>query len=151
MSYGLTKSTSLIRPTRRLVSACINSSVGAEIDVHSIDTRIRRRDDHLRSAEFFNVAKFPQITFKSRSVKRTGPQSGDILGDLTMHGVTRPITLHVKLLTPINDTSRTRWTVTTEPITRRDFNLMFATATEAVSGISQTAGINIEIEAKRAE
>ena len=128
-----------------------NSSVAAEIDVHSIDTRIRRRDDHLRSAEFFNVAKFPQITFKSRSVKRTGPQSGDILGDLTMHGVTRPITLHVKLLTPINDTSRTRWTVTTEPITRRDFNLMFAPATEAVSGISQTAGINIEIEAKRAE
>jgi len=128
-----------------------NSSVAAEIDVHSIDTRIRRRDDHLRSAEFFNVAKFPQITFKSRSVKRTGPQSGDILGDLTMHGVTRPITLHVKLLTPINDTSRTRWAVTTEPITRRDFNLMFATATEAVSGISQTAGINIEIEAKRAE
>jgi len=128
-----------------------NSSVAAEIDVHSIDTRIRRRDDHLRSAEFFNVAKFPQITFKSRSVKRTGPQSGDIFGDLTMHGVTRPITLHVKLLTPINDTSRTRWTVTTEPITRRDFNLMFAPATEAVSGISQTAGINIEIEAKRAE
>ena len=128
-----------------------NSSVAAEIDVHSIDTRIRRRDDHLRSAEFFNVAKFPQITFKSRSVKRTGPQSGDILGDLTMHGVTRPITLHVKLLTPINDTSRTRWAVTTEPITRRDFNLMFAPATEAVSGISQTAGINIEIEAKRAE
>jgi len=128
-----------------------NSSVAAEIDVHSIDTRIRRRDDHLRSAEFFNVAKFPQITFKSRSVKRTGPQSGDILGDLTMHGVTRPITLHVKLLTPINDTRRTRWTVTTEPITRRDFNLMFAPATEAVSGISQTAGINIEIEAKRAE
>jgi len=128
-----------------------NSSVGAEIVVHSIDTRIKRRDDHLRSAEFFNVAKFPQITFKSRSVKRTGPQSGDILGDLTMHGVTRPITLHVKLLTPINDTSRTRWTVTTEPITRRDFNLMFAPATEAVSGISQTAGINIEIEAKRAE
>ena len=128
-----------------------NSSVGAEIVVHSIDTRIKRRDDHLRSAEFFNVAKFPQITFKSRSVKRTGPQSGDILGDLTMHGVTRPITLHVKLLTPINDTSRARWAVTTEPITRRDFNLMFAPATEAVSGISQTAGINIEIEAKRAE
>jgi len=128
-----------------------NSSVAAEIDVHSIDTRIRRRDDHLRSAEFFNVAKFPQITFKSRSVKRTGPQSGDILGDLTMHGVTRAITLHVKLLTPINDTSRTRWAVTTEPITRPDFNLMFDPATEPVSGISQTAGINIEIEAKRAE
>ncbi len=128
-----------------------NSSVTAQIDVRSIDTHIKKRDDHLRSPEFFNVEKFPQMTFRSRSVKRTGPQSGDILGDLTMHGVTRPITLHVKLLTPINETSRTRWAVTTESISRRDFNLMFASAAEAVSGISQTVAINIEIEAKRAQ
>jgi polyisoprenoid-binding protein YceI len=128
-----------------------NSSVTAQIDVRSIDTQIKKRDDHLRSAEFFNVEKYPQITFKSRSVKQTGPQSGDILGDLTIHGVTKPITLHVKLLTPLNDTSRTRWAVTVDPITRRDFNLMFAPATETVSGISQTVPINIEIEAKRAE
>jgi len=128
-----------------------NSSVMAQIDIRSIDTRIKKRDDHLRSPEFFNVEKFPQITFKSRSVKRTGPESGDILGDFTMHGVTRPITLHVKLVTPLNETSRTRWQVTTEPIMRRDFNLMFAPATESVSGISQTVTINIEIEARRAQ
>jgi polyisoprenoid-binding protein YceI len=128
-----------------------NSSVTAQIDMRSIDTRIKKRDDHLRSAEFFNVEKFPQMTFKSRSVKQTGAQSGDILGDLTIHGVTKPITLHVKLVTPINETSRTRWAVTVDPITRRDFNLMFAPATETVSGISQTVAINIEIEAKRAE
>jgi polyisoprenoid-binding protein YceI len=128
-----------------------NSSVGAQIDVRSIDTQIKKRDDHLRSAEFFNVEKFPRITFKSRSVKRTGPQSGDILGDLTMHGVTKPITLHVKLLTPLTDTAHTRWSVTTDPITRREFNLMFTPAAESVSGISQTVAITIEIEAKRAE
>ncbi len=128
-----------------------NSSVTAQIDVRSIDTHIKKRDDHLRSPEFFNVEKFPQITFKNRSVKRTGPQSGDILGDLTMHGVTKPVTLHVKLLTPINEMSRTRWAVTTEPISRHDFNLMFASAAETVSGISQTVAINIEIEAKRAQ
>ena len=128
-----------------------NSSVTAQIDVRSIDTQIKKRDDHLRSEEFFNVAKFPQIAFKSRSVKRTGPQGGDILGDLTIHGVTKPVTLHVKMLTPLNETNRTRWAVTTEPITRRDFNLMFAPAAESVSGISQTVAINIEIEAKRAE
>ena len=127
------------------------SSVTAQIDAQSIDTRIKKRDDHLRSAEFFNVEKFPKMTFKSRSVKRTGPQSGDILGDLTIHGVTKPITLHVKLLTPLNETARTRWAVTTDPINRREFNLMFAPATEAISGISQTVAINIEIEAKRAE
>jgi polyisoprenoid-binding protein YceI len=128
-----------------------NSSVTAQIDVRSIDTRIKKRDDHLRSAEFFDVEKFPQMTFKSRSVKRTGSESGDIVGDLTMHGVTKPITLHVKLLTPIGDTSRTRWSVTTDPIVRRDFNLMFAPATESISGISQSVAINTEIEAKRAE
>jgi len=128
-----------------------NSSVTAQTDVRSIDTYIKRRDDHLRSPEFFNVEKFPQITFRSRSVKRTGPQSGDILGDLTMHGVTRPITLHVKLLTPLNETSRTRWGVTTDPIMRRDFNLMFAPGTETISGISQTAAINIEIESRRTQ
>jgi polyisoprenoid-binding protein YceI len=128
-----------------------NSSVTAQIDVRSIDTQIKKRDDHLRSPEFFNVEKFPQITFRSRNVKRTGPQSGDILGDLTMRGVTRPITLHVKLVTPINETNRMRWAVTTEPISRRDFNLMFASGAEAVSGISQTVAINIEIEAKRAQ
>ena len=128
-----------------------NSSVTALIDVRSIDTRIKKRDDHLRSAEFFNVEKFPSMTFKSHSVKRTGPQSGDIFGDLTMHGVTKPVTLHVKLLTPINETNRTRWSVTTDPINRRDFNLVFASATETISGISQTVAINIEIEAKRAE
>src|SRR4029453_5673166 len=128
-----------------------NSSVTTQIDVRSIDTRIKKRADHLRSAEFFNVDKYPQITFKSRSVKRTGPQSGDILGDLTIHGVTKPITLHVKLLTPLNETNRTRWAITVDPITRRDLNLMFAPATEIVSRISQTVPINIEIEAKRAD
>jgi len=128
-----------------------NSSVTAQIHVRSIDTHIKKRDDHLRSPEFFNVEKFPQITFRSRSVKRTGPQSGDILGDLTMHGVTKPITLHVKLLTPIsNEVKQTRSAVATEPLKRRDFNLMFSQGAEAVSGIGQTVAINIEVEATRA-
>jgi len=128
------------------------SSVSAKIDVRSINTGIQKRDDHLRSAEFFNVAKFPDITFKSRSVTRTGPQSGDILGDLTMHGVTKPITLHVKLITPnSNEVKQTLWAVTTEPLKRRDFNLMFSQGAEAVSGISQTVAINIEVEATRAQ
>lgn len=129
------------------------SSVSAKIQVSSIDTRIKKRDDHLRSEEFFNVAKYPEITFKSHSAKQTGQQSGDILGDLTMHGVTKPVTLHVKLITPLKDGAslqRTRWEVTTEPLKRRDFNLMFSKTAEAVSGISQEVAIKIEIEATRA-
>jgi polyisoprenoid-binding protein YceI len=126
------------------------SSVVARIVVNSIDTGIRKRDDHLRSPEFFNVAKFPEITFKSRSVKQTGTQSGDILGDLTMHGVTKPITLHVKLLTPLKDEGvpqRSHWEVTSDPLKRRDFGLMFSGSAEAISGISQDVAVRIEIEA----
>jgi polyisoprenoid-binding protein YceI len=127
------------------------SSVVAKIDVRSIDTGIVKRDNHLRSPEFFNVEKYPEMTFKSRSVKQTGQQSGGIFGDLTMHGVTKPITLHVKLLTPANDVKETRWIVTTEPLKRRDFNLMFSRSAEAISGISQTVAVNIEVEATKAQ
>lgn len=128
-----------------------NSSVTARIDIRGIDTGIVKRDNHLRSEEFFNVAKYPEITFKSRSVKQTGPQAGDIVGDLTMHGVTKSITLHVKLLSSPDDSKQTRWSVTTEPLKRSEFNLMFAQAAETMSGISQSVAINIEIEATRAQ
>jgi polyisoprenoid-binding protein YceI len=125
-----------------------NSSVTARIAVRSIDTGIVKRDNHLRSPEFFAAEKYPDIIFKSRSVKQTGPQEGDILGDLTMHGVTKPITLHVKLLTSPNETKQTRWSVTTDPLKRREFNLLFPQAAESMSGISQTVAVNIEVEAK---
>lgn len=128
-----------------------NSSVTARIAVRSIDTGIVKRDNHLRSPEFFAAEKYPDIMFKSRSVKQTGPQAGDILGDLTMHGVTKPITLHVKLLSSANESKQTRWSVTTDPLRRREFNLMFAQAAESMSGISQTVAINIEIEAIRTQ
>src|SRR5438309_5237380 len=128
------------------------SSVTAKIDVRSIDTGIVKRDNHLRSPEFFNIAKFPVMTFKSRSVRQTGQQSGDILGELTMHGIAKPITLHVKLLSTISgETKETRWAVTTEPLKRSDFKLMFSQGTEAISGISQTVAVNIEIEASRVQ
>lgn len=128
-----------------------NSSVNARIDVRSIDTEIVKRDNHLRSAEFFNVEKYPEMTFKSRSVKQTGAQAGDIVGDLTMHGVTRTITLHVKLMSSPDDSKQTRWSVTTEPLKRSDFNLMFSQSAETMSGISQSVAVTIEIEATRTQ
>lgn len=128
-----------------------SSAVSARIAVRSIDTGIAKRDDHLRSAEFFDVAKFPEITFKSRSVKRTSPQSGDITGDFTMHGVTRPITLHVKLLSPVaGDLKQSHWQVTTGPLKRRDFGLVFGATAETVSGIGQDVTVSIDISAVRA-
>jgi polyisoprenoid-binding protein YceI len=128
-----------------------NSSVTARIDVRSINTGIDKRDNHLRSDEFFDAEKYPEVTFESRSVKQTGAQEGEIVGDLTMHGVTKPITLRVKLVSLPNDTRQTRWNVTTEPLKRRDFNLMFAPVAETASGISQTVQINIEITATRGQ
>jgi polyisoprenoid-binding protein YceI len=128
------------------------SSVTVKIQVNSIDTGIAKRDAHLGSEEFFNAAKYPEITFKSRSVKQTGPQSGDILGDLTMHGVTKPITLHAKLITPLKDESamqHSHWEVTSEPIKRREFGLMFSSGLEAVSMIGQQVTAKIDIEAVR--
>jgi polyisoprenoid-binding protein YceI len=130
------------------------SSVTARISVASIDTKIQKRDHHLLSVEFFDAAKFPEITFKSRTVKQTGENSGDILGEFTMHGVTKAMTLHVKLATPPSGESlpeRTRWVVTTDPINRKDFGLMFSSATESISGISNTVTPTIEIEAARAK
>jgi polyisoprenoid-binding protein YceI len=122
------------------------SNVVAKIDVASIDTGIQKRDNHLRSADFFDVAKFPQITFKSRTVKRTGEKAGDVNGDFTLHGVTRPITLHVQLL---DAGERSRWKISTAPLKRRDFNLLFGGTAETVSGIGQDVAVSIEIEATR--
>jgi polyisoprenoid-binding protein YceI len=126
------------------------SSVTARISAVSIDTKIQARDRHLASSEFFNAAKFPEIIFQSRSVKQTGENSGEIVGDFTMHGVTKPMTLHVKLETPLSGESlpaQTRWLVTLDPINRRDFGLTFGSATEAISGISNNVAAAIEIEA----
>src|SRR4051812_17054193 len=130
------------------------SSVNVTIQAASIDTGIAKRDDHLRSAEFFNVEKFPEITFKSRGVKKTGAVTGDIAGDLTMHGVTRPITLHVQLqgdpqAALKNPTSR--WRVTTAPIRRSQFGLVFSKSAETVSMIADEVSVDIEIEAQRAK
>ena len=128
------------------------SSVAAKIDAASIDTEIAKRDAHLRSAEFFNVAKCPGITFKSRSVKRTGENTGEITGDFTMHGVTKTIILHAKLLgdpKAAGNAQRTRWQVTTAPLNRREFGLLFSSGTEAISGIGQEVTVDMEIGAVR--
>jgi polyisoprenoid-binding protein YceI len=130
------------------------SSVTASIQAASIDTAIAKRDEHLRSEEFFNVQKFSEITFKSRQVKRTGSTAAEITGDLTMHGVTREITLHVQLLgTPesAGKNQTTRWRVTTAPIKRSQFGLAWSKSVEAVSMIGDEVAVDIQIEAARAK
>lgn len=74
-----------------------NSSVDVTIDVNSIDTDVEALDTHLKSADFFDVAKFPAMTFKSKSIKVTGENTGEITGDFTLMGVTKEVTLATTL------------------------------------------------------
>ncbi|HEX6097520.1 MAG TPA: YceI family protein [Thermoanaerobaculia bacterium] len=71
------------------------SSVEFTIQAASIDTNSENRDKHLRSADFFETEKFPTITFKSTAVAPKGKDAFDVTGDLTMHGVTKRVTLPV--------------------------------------------------------
>jgi len=71
--------------------------VNVTINTNSVDTNHAERDKHLRSAEFLNVSKFPQATFASTEVKKAG-DGLDITGNLTLNGVTKPVTLGGKLI-----------------------------------------------------
>jgi len=71
------------------------STITADIDSSSIDTHQEARDKDLKSAKFFDVAKYPTITFKSTKVEKSG-DGFKVTGDLTMHGVTKPVTLNVE-------------------------------------------------------
>jgi polyisoprenoid-binding protein YceI len=72
-----------------------DSRVDVSIRTSSIQTGVDVLDRHLRSGDFFDVANFPVITFKSASIKKTGEKTGELIGDLTMLGVTKPVTLQV--------------------------------------------------------
>lgn len=128
------------------------SSINVAIEVSSIDTGIRKRDEHLLGSEFFDAARYPEIKFRSRGAKRMSAETGDIPGELAIKGVTRPFTLHVRLLTHLDGTQlpdRMRWQVTCDPIRRKDFALMFGSTAEAISGIGQEVIPACEIELVR--
>jgi polyisoprenoid-binding protein YceI len=71
-----------------------NSRIEVSVPTGSVTTTNSTLDGELKSADWFDAARFPAMTFKSRQVTVTGPGRADILGDLTLHGVTRPLTLH---------------------------------------------------------
>lgn len=76
------------------------SSVDVTIDADSVDTRVPDRDKDLRSERFFDVAKYPTITFKSKKVEEAGPGKLKVTGDLTIHGTTKEVVLDVDGPTP---------------------------------------------------
>jgi polyisoprenoid-binding protein YceI len=82
-----------------------NSNVEFAIKTASIDTGVADRDKHLRSADFFDVEKYPEITFKSKSIKATGKDQYAVTGTFTMHGVSKEVTLPVTF----NGTAKDPW------------------------------------------
>lgn len=69
--------------------------VELSVDVNSINTQVEPRDNHLRSADFFDVEKYPKMTFKSNSIKKLKKNKYELTGDLTLHGVTKPVKVNM--------------------------------------------------------
>lgn len=126
----------------------LDSSVAVSIDMTSVDTNSEKRDTHLRSADFFDVEAFPTMTYTSSGVRPDG--EGYLLdGELSLHGVTRPVPLHLKLTGVGPDAyGGTRIGVSaTGTINRSDFGV---TANMPVPGggvvVSETIAIAIDVE-----
>ncbi len=126
------------------------SKVDVTIDAASINTREPQRDEHLRSADFFDVARFPSLTFRSTRVEAHGADEFKVTGELTLHGVTREVVLDVEGPTPaIKDPwGNVRAGVTaTAKINRKDFGLVWNAVTEA-GGVVVGEEVKITIEAE---
>jgi polyisoprenoid-binding protein YceI len=129
------------------------ASVEVAVDVSSIDTRDPKRDAHLKAADFFDVQRFPSITFKSKRIEAAGAGRLRLIGDLTMHGVTREVAFDVEGPTPeIKDArggARVGATATTR-ISRKDFGLTWNRALEAGGvTLSDEVAITLDVELTR--
>ncbi len=124
-----------------------NSWVEAEVDAASINTRDAKRDGHLRSPDFFDVEKYPKITFKSTKVTPTGNNQYRVTGNLTMHGVTKEETFHADYSGQVKDPyglQRAAFSVKGK-INRKDFGLNWNVALET-GGVLVGEDVNIEID-----
>jgi len=128
------------------------SRVEVSIDARGIDTREPRRDEHLRSPDFLDVANHPNVTFRSTRVEAPRGLAGDlrVTGDLTIRGVTRPVTLEVEALPPVikDPWGNARRGVSARArLNRKDWGLRWNLAIEA-GGVAVGDEVAIEIEAE---
>ncbi len=130
-----------------------NSSIEAVVDVNSINTREPKRDAHLKSADFFDAAKYPTLAFKSREILRNG-DTLQAKGDLTMHGVTREIVLTIDGPTP---EAKDPWgnfrfgASATTKLSRKEWGLVWNQALETGGVlVGDAVTITLDIEAVKA-
>ncbi len=127
-----------------------NSWVKAQVNTASIDTGVAPRDGHLRSADFFDAVKYPLITFESTSVQQTGEKSSVVTGNLSLHGVTRPVSFQTKFTGYVRDPETNGWRIglsATSTIDRRMFDMHFNRLIEGVAMVGNEARIELHIEA----
>lgn len=124
-----------------------NSFVRATIYTDSLHMNDDKWDAHLKGKDFFDVEKYPEMRFESTAVKITGPSTADVAGNLTLHGVTKPVTLHVThnktALESFTKTYRSGFSAT-GAIKRSDFGM-----SEGIPLVSDEVKIIIEVEAIR--
>ncbi|MBJ6800588.1 YceI family protein [Geomonas propionica] len=131
------------------------SKVNVTIDTASVNTNVAKRDEHLRSADFFDVAKYPTMTFTSKKVAKAGKGKLKVTGDLSLHGVTKEVVLNVE--GPAKE-SKDPWgnfrsgvTASTK-INRKDFGLVYNAALETGGvAVGEDVDINLEIEMIKAK
>ena len=124
------------------------SKIEATIDVASLHTRDEQRDGHLKSPDFFDVAKYPEIKFVSTSVAREGEGEHLVKGDMTIHGVTKEVTLRVEGPTPeVKDPwgNVKAGATAAAKINRKDFGLVWNVALET-GGVLVGEAVSIELE-----
>ncbi|MBZ5632437.1 MAG: YceI family protein [Acidobacteriia bacterium] len=128
------------------------SSIEASIDANSLHTGDPQRDGHIKGADFFDVAQFPSITFRSTKVTAAG--SGyKVAGDLTLHGVTKPVTLSVDSVSPeVTDpwTLQRRGLSAVTTINRKDFGMGWNAPAGGGVMLSESVEITLDLEMTRA-
>lgn len=126
------------------------SSASVTIDTTSIDSGVAKRDEHLKNPDFLDVARFPTMTFVSTRVAKNGKDRLKVTGDLTLHGVTRPVVLDVEKPSPeVKDPmgNLRRGASATTKINRKDFGLTWNKALETGGvAVGEEVAIIIEIE-----
>jgi polyisoprenoid-binding protein YceI len=126
------------------------AKVELEIEVGSMTTGIKKRDDHLFSADFFDAEKFPRITFRSTAVEPTGSNSANVSGELTIRGQTRPVTVKARCFGPVKSPfGETKMGFSAEAtINREDFGMNWNTELEAGGlMLGREVELTLELEA----